>query len=194
MNQTIIVSPDANTTNSWLESLSRFGIGNSAVVQINKVDTPPQCLEPEESDETDVNKVISDMLANGYVHSWCIHKGKGMFKFTKVEKNTLTTKERELGLTLSTVVLFRDLKKWRLETSKVKNVSAYIIFYDAVLVDITKALPTTLDQFRFIKGVGPKKATDYGDQIVQLVLEYMGSKPVEEIYWYNPASKMLYSS
>jgi ATP-dependent DNA helicase RecQ len=67
--------------------------------------------------------------------------------------------------------IFDRLRSWRMGTAREHNVAAYIIFNDATLREIAKARPTALDDLRGISGVGEKKLTSYGEEIVALISE-----------------------
>jgi ATP-dependent DNA helicase RecQ len=45
------------------------------------------------------------------------------------------------------------------------------VFQDATLREIAKVKPTSLDQLRGVSGVGEKKLTSYGDEIVGIIGE-----------------------
>jgi len=211
-----IICPDAASVNSWLSemkkiqsdttaqvlTLSEFpGYHNNKEESVDYSDTPLSSYSRHDSDELDVNAFIGMMIAGGNTLSWCIHYGKGMFKFTqtssslKAIEDTRSKKEKEAGVDASTVHLFREIKKWRLELSKSKDIPAFSILYDAVIVDITKTLPTTLQELRFIKGVGPKKSAEYGDQLIAFVLGYKKThmdNASEVVSWYDPVEKVHY--
>jgi superfamily II DNA helicase RecQ len=169
-------------------------------------------LNSSDSDEQDVNSVIANMLANGNTLSWCIHNGTGMFKFTKVTGTStlqsnqdtrstslialpLSKKEKELGLDCSTVYLFRSIKEWRLDTCRSKNIPAFSVLYDSVLVDITKLLPQSIPELKCIKGIGEKKALEYGQDVLRLVSEYKSkyTNSSETVCWFDPMTKLYYS-
>ncbi len=68
--------------------------------------------------------------------------------------------------------LFDELRRLRQETAAVQNVPSYIVFSDATLRDIARRRPSSLDQFRKVKGVGEKKLDDYGRAFVDRVVAY----------------------
>ena len=78
----------------------------------------------------------------------------------------------ESDLSAAEEKIFDRLRSWRMGTAREHNVAAYIIFNDATLREIAKARPTALDDLRGISGVGEKKLTSYGDQIVELIREF----------------------
>ena len=68
------------------------------------------------------------------------------------------------------------LKTWRLALAQEKKVPAYVIFPNATLTAIATYPPTTLNALERIKGIGPRKLTQYGESVVQLVNEHLESK------------------
>jgi ATP-dependent DNA helicase RecQ len=48
-------------------------------------------------------------------------------------------------------------------------VPAYVIFHDATLREIARAMPVTLDELRQVSGVGEKKLETYGAELIDLV-------------------------
>jgi ATP-dependent DNA helicase RecQ len=65
--------------------------------------------------------------------------------------------------------VFERLRWWRVETAREHNVPAYVIFHDATLREIAKAMPPSVEELRFISGVGEKKLQSYGAQIIELI-------------------------
>jgi ATP-dependent DNA helicase RecQ len=77
----------------------------------------------------------------------------------------------EMDLSPAEQKIFEKLRWWRLETAKAHSVAAFIIFGDATLREIAKVKPTSLDELRGVSGVGAKKLTSYGDEIVAMITE-----------------------
>ncbi len=69
--------------------------------------------------------------------------------------------------------IFDKLRWWRVETARAHGVPAYVIFVDATLREIAKVQPTSLQDLRGVTGVGEKKLTSYGDEIVALISEML---------------------
>lgn len=76
--------------------------------------------------------------------------------------------------------LFTELRKLRTELASAENVPAYIIFSDAALKDMCRKLPTDIDSFLTVSGVGKHKAERYGERFCRLIIEYIKSHPDEE--------------
>ncbi|MET0962283.1 MAG: DNA helicase RecQ [Noviherbaspirillum sp.] len=79
----------------------------------------------------------------------------------------------EADLSRTEQAIFEKLRNWRMETARLHNVPAYIIFHDATMREIAKAKPSTLDALRGVSGVGEKKLLTYGDEIVALIGELL---------------------
>ncbi len=75
----------------------------------------------------------------------------------------------EIELSVPQQALFEKLRWWRVETARSHNVPAYVIFHDATLREIARAMPVTLDELRQVSGVGEKKRETYGEQLIALV-------------------------
>jgi DNA helicase-2/ATP-dependent DNA helicase PcrA len=65
--------------------------------------------------------------------------------------------------------LVDSLKAWRLDRSRTEGMPAYMVFSDATLDEIAAAKPSSLKQLGRVKGIGPKKLSDYGETIIELV-------------------------
>jgi DNA helicase-2/ATP-dependent DNA helicase PcrA len=62
--------------------------------------------------------------------------------------------------------LFDSLRAYR---ERVRNGKpAYTVFDDKTLVAIATALPADLDELASVRGVGPAKLEQYGDDVVEL--------------------------
>ncbi len=77
----------------------------------------------------------------------------------------------EASLSSAQQALFERLRWWRMETARAHNVPAYVIFHDATLREIARAMPVSLDALRQVSGVGEKKLESYGEEITRLVSE-----------------------
>jgi len=77
----------------------------------------------------------------------------------------------EASLSSAQQALFERLKWWRVETARAHNVPAYVIFHDATLREIARAMPISLQDLRQVSGVGEKKLESYGAEIIRLISE-----------------------
>ncbi len=65
--------------------------------------------------------------------------------------------------------LLSKLKTWRAEQAKSKSVPAYIVAHDTLLEAIAARLPQTTQDLVGVKGLGPNKIEQYGQDILALV-------------------------
>jgi ATP-dependent DNA helicase RecQ len=65
--------------------------------------------------------------------------------------------------------LLEALKAWRLSRARTDKVSAFVIFHDSVLAEISSAKPRTLEGLYSIKGIGENKLARYGEEILRVV-------------------------
>ena len=107
--------------------------------------------------------------------SRAVLKGQQSVQMRKYEKPQKPSKQKrssgydETNLSSQAQRTFEKLRSWRMETARLHNVPAYVIFHDSTLRDIAKANPTSLADLRGVSGVGEKKLVTYGEQIVELV-------------------------
>ena len=64
---------------------------------------------------------------------------------------------------------FASLKAWRAEIAREHNLPAYVIFHDATLIAIAQRDPQQLSDLDGISGIGAKKLTAYGDEVLRAV-------------------------
>jgi DNA helicase-2/ATP-dependent DNA helicase PcrA len=68
--------------------------------------------------------------------------------------------------------LLKELKRWRTETAKAGAVPAYVIFHDATLEAVARTRPGSRAALLRVPGVGPVKATRFGDDVLALVARH----------------------
>lgn len=72
--------------------------------------------------------------------------------------------------------LFEELRKLRRDLAHERSVPAYIVFGDQSLRDMARSRPTSLAEFRHVSGVGEKKLTEYGDEFVTCIRQFLSSE------------------
>ena len=70
--------------------------------------------------------------------------------------------------------LLDALRAWRGRTARARGVPAYVVFSDATLVEIAASRPATDEALLDVKGVGPRKLSDYGEDVLALVRSAAG--------------------
>ncbi|MXV43574.1 DNA helicase RecQ [Saccharibacter sp. 17.LH.SD] len=64
---------------------------------------------------------------------------------------------------------FISLKEWRLMEAREQEIPPYVIFHDAVLRDIARYIPSTMDGLAEVKGVGRSKLERYGEAVLAVL-------------------------
>ena len=71
------------------------------------------------------------------------------------------------------------LREWRKETARELGLSAYIILTNKVLLAISNLSPVTEEDLMSIKGFGFNQLDRFGDDILNIVLQYRKDNPEE---------------
>jgi len=66
----------------------------------------------------------------------------------------------------------KALREQRSLIATKKRVPAYVVFGDAALRDMARLRPSTEDRFLEVKGVGQKKAKQYGQVVLETITTY----------------------
>ncbi len=69
--------------------------------------------------------------------------------------------------------LFEKLRELRKRCAAALGVPPYVVFSDATLIDMCKLLPTSMDDFLKVSGVGSRKAERYGRRFIPVIREYV---------------------
>lgn len=78
-------------------------------------------------------------------------------------------------------ILYEKLCNWRTQLSKENACPAYIILSNRALIAISSIKPVTLPALKAIPGIGNKKLTQYGPQIIQIVLSHLSAAPIHPV-------------
>ena len=74
--------------------------------------------------------------------------------------------------------LFIQLKDWRNLQASELNLPHYMILSQQAIIGIATQLPSTIERLKSIKGIGEKKCRQYGNEILDIVLEYMDDNDI----------------
>lgn len=77
--------------------------------------------------------------------------------------------------------LFEQLRTWRTERAKTRNIPPFQVFHQKVLIQIAVTLPDTTKDLAKIKGIGPLKLEQYGDDLMKIILKYREGKNIETV-------------
>ncbi len=75
--------------------------------------------------------------------------------------------------------LFSMLKDLRKKMSKKLNLPPFVIFQDPSLADMALQYPITIDELKYIQGVGEGKAKRYGKDFIELIKAYVDENEID---------------
>ena len=68
--------------------------------------------------------------------------------------------------------LVEQLKAWRLQRAREREVPAYVVFTDATLDALAEQMPGDAEALLAISGIGPDKAGRYGEEILEILEQH----------------------
>ncbi len=77
--------------------------------------------------------------------------------------------------------LLDALRRWRRNRADTAGLPAFQVLHTKTLELIARLRPTSHETLEEIKGIGPSKLDQYGDEIIQLVSQFMGS-PISKLH------------
>lgn len=83
-------------------------------------------------------------------------------------RSILTVGELPVGET----DIFKELKKYRLDTSREEKIKPYFIYNDNQLRDLISKMPRNKEELLKVAGFGDIKANKYGDDILKIIKKY----------------------
>ena len=100
-------------------------------------------------------------------------RSRSSAKAAKGAKGTKATRSKDkappIALDTEALERYAALKAWRAEVAKEHNLPAYVVFHDATLAEMARAMPDSLDAMGQISGVGEKKLEAYGREILRVL-------------------------
>ncbi len=91
-----------------------------------------------------------------------------------------SARKTEEPATIEHPVLMKRLREWRAEEAARDNIPAYRIAPQKLLVGIANNLPSDRTQLKSVKGMGPKKLNQYGDDLLAIVRRYKEEFDLED--------------
>lgn len=80
--------------------------------------------------------------------------------------------EKSLTLNAKQELIYEELKEWRKAKAELLDLPAFCVFNNQTLIDMAKASPSNVKGLLKIKGVGPAKISQYGEEIISLLSSF----------------------
>lgn len=102
-------------------------------------------------------------------------------KANKKVKNSFATKSVTSSLPKEIIheELYSELINWRREEADAIGKPAFYVLPNRAIIEIQATLPTSIKELKLISGVGDVKLGTYGDQIVDIVVEFCHSNNID---------------
>jgi DNA helicase-2/ATP-dependent DNA helicase PcrA len=68
-----------------------------------------------------------------------------------------------------------QLRSWRAKAARYSGVPAHVIFHDATLAAIARRKPRTIEELLSVPGIGPVKASRWGQEVLEAIAEAEGT-------------------
>lgn len=122
--------------------------------------------------DVEVKKINADVVDNKF---WSILLGYVPFAskntMVKAEKPEKFLCESISELTTEDMDIYERLRKWRKDKAQELNFPEYLVFSNKTLMTMAKIKPVTIDVLLNISGVGEKKVSEYGDEVLRIIKE-----------------------
>lgn len=86
-----------------------------------------------------------------------------------LSSETRTAQRKKLGAIEFDTEVFEKLRVWRVGVAREKGIPAYMVFSDATLQAIASRNPSSLRALEGINGIGEKKLSLYGEQVLDVL-------------------------
>ena len=143
---------------------------------------------PFKTDNQAVNEQLTEALKqlkeDTYLKSCCLEACKDGFSVMTYQKTkSVKVIEAEKGNKKKIEIkddvmdkspLYAALVTWRLQKAEDADVPAFTIAHNTTLKTIAQLKPVTLTELKNVKGLGGKKMKLFGDEILDIVLRYLG--------------------
>lgn len=84
--------------------------------------------------------------------------------------------------------LFEILRQWRKQKSAAEEIAPFQVMHQKPLVQIAVRLPDTIKALKKIKGIGPRLAQRYGQELIAIVSDYRRKHGIDTVILPEPAT------
>jgi ATP-dependent DNA helicase RecQ len=88
---------------------------------------------------------------------------------SRLSSDKKALQRKQLGAIEYDAAAFEKLRMWRMQTARSKGLPAYMVFSDATLQNIAARKPSTLSSLGTISGIGDKKLSLYGEELLEVL-------------------------
>jgi len=138
-----------------------------------------------------IKKIISVLISQGYL---VLSQGEYPLLFLKQKTGQVVNNVEKVSMKINRNekvikeykkkdnILLEKLKQWRYDLAQQEKIPPYIILADSSLKELVTFLPTDLQSLVDIKGFGQYKVDTYGQQILEIINEYLDQNNIKGNY------------
>jgi ATP-dependent DNA helicase RecQ len=89
---------------------------------------------------------------------------------------SLTRRATRAGTGSSDPELYERLRQWRNDTAQARGVAPFVILSNAILRDLAAEQPTSREGLLQVRGMGPKRTEQWGQELLALIREFGGKE------------------
>lgn len=117
-----------------------------------------------------INKLIEEKYVSLREGTYSILKlNEDSIKILKGREKVMLKVEKVQGTVCKDEELFKTLRLYRKDKSRIEKVKPYILFSDKTLIEISNRKPETLEELLEIQGIGERKIRNYGEDILKII-------------------------
>lgn len=79
--------------------------------------------------------------------------------------------------------LFEALRSMRRELAAEREVPAYVLFHDSVLITLSSVRPTSMESLKKISGIGERRAADLGPTVLEIIRRHVQVRDLPADRW-----------
>jgi hypothetical protein len=150
-----------------------------------------------ETDNKAIKKILNDSIENLFretiiktacfksciygfnVKTYLEAKAKAAIEKEQVKRISKTFAPTSAATGASNPILFEYLKTWRNSTAKELGLPVYMVLPQKTLFEVLEKMPVSVSDLLKIHGFGKKKVHSFGNDIIQIVKDYLQSNNME---------------
>jgi len=127
--------------------------------------------------KSEIDLLMNKLIAEGY-----IHKTEEQYPILKLTERSIPLLKNQGMVTMqipkksqkkkAEAPLLAELKQLRKEIALREGYPPYVIFHDSTLLEMSRVIPLTMEEFSCIKGVGENRKNKYGETFLEVIRRY----------------------
>ncbi|MFR9524280.1 MAG: AAA family ATPase [Rikenellaceae bacterium] len=140
---------------------------------ISDVQKRLKVLTTEACEAMAVKRCGLELCANGFTAEEYLKRKFAVITLGEGVKVKTKSKNKTISSDIVNPELYEALAAWRYDESITIEKPAYTVLTNKTLLEIQATCPTSIDQLKEVNGIGPAKLKQYGDQILEIVAQYI---------------------